>query len=207
MKPVVFSQNLLLGQLLSEALTEAGHQPQRYLASGDWEFNYEDEDVVLVALSTLDQAHEQSIRSLRSEMPDIPIVVQCPSNLVEAADDRLGDIVNAIIPDDKPFEVLIGSMHAAQSGVTVCQNSNRTDQAVIPKTQVSIVRSNGSKKPLSDREMAILSKVSDGYANKEIARELDISDSTVKVHLRSIFQKVGVRNRTQAALWAKGQTI
>jgi DNA-binding NarL/FixJ family response regulator len=56
---------------------------------------------------------------------------------------------------------------------------------------------------LSDREREVLALVADGLANKQIARSLGISERTVKSHLTSVFQRIGVSDRTQAALWAK----
>jgi two-component system nitrate/nitrite response regulator NarL len=55
---------------------------------------------------------------------------------------------------------------------------------------------------LSEREIAILRCLVNGQSNKVIAATLDISESTVKVHLKSILRKTGARNRTQAAIWA-----
>jgi DNA-binding NarL/FixJ family response regulator len=49
----------------------------------------------------------------------------------------------------------------------------------------------------------VLALVVDGLANKQIARHLAISERTVKAHLTSIFQRIGVTDRTQAALWAE----
>ncbi len=56
--------------------------------------------------------------------------------------------------------------------------------------------------PLTPREREILDLVGRGLANKEIAAKLVISENTVKVHVRHIFEKLGVRNRIQAALQA-----
>jgi two-component system, NarL family, nitrate/nitrite response regulator NarL len=55
---------------------------------------------------------------------------------------------------------------------------------------------------LSGRETEILSCLVNGLANKEIANRLDIAEGTVKVHLKGILKKIGVHNRTQAAIWA-----
>ena len=55
---------------------------------------------------------------------------------------------------------------------------------------------------LTDRERQVLKLVRDGLANKQIARRLDIAERTVKAHLTSVFQRLGVTDRTQAALWA-----
>ena len=54
----------------------------------------------------------------------------------------------------------------------------------------------------SDREWEILRCLASGSSNKAIARELSIAETTVKVHIKSLLRKLGVSNRTQAAIWA-----
>lgn len=55
---------------------------------------------------------------------------------------------------------------------------------------------------LSEREAQILDGLVKGHANKTIARTCDITEATVKVHMKSILRKIQVANRTQAAVWA-----
>jgi two-component system nitrate/nitrite response regulator NarL len=55
---------------------------------------------------------------------------------------------------------------------------------------------------LSDREHVILMHLTEGASNKHIARELNIAEATVKVHVKSLLRKIRVNNRTQAAMWA-----
>lgn len=57
---------------------------------------------------------------------------------------------------------------------------------------------------LSDRETQILRGLVEGQSNKTIARAFDIMEATVKVHVKAILRKIGVQNRTQAAIWALG---
>ena len=56
---------------------------------------------------------------------------------------------------------------------------------------------------ISEREMQTLEQLCIGLSNKQIARNLDIQEVTVKLHVKNIFSKLGVSNRTQAALFAK----
>jgi two-component system, NarL family, nitrate/nitrite response regulator NarL len=56
---------------------------------------------------------------------------------------------------------------------------------------------------LSNREQTILELLTQGGSNKHIARQLNVADATVKVHIKGILRKLGVSNRTQAALWAR----
>jgi DNA-binding NarL/FixJ family response regulator len=60
---------------------------------------------------------------------------------------------------------------------------------------------------LTPRESEVLALVRQGLANKQIARRLGISERTVKAHLTSTFQRIGVVDRTQAALWAERNDV
>ena len=60
---------------------------------------------------------------------------------------------------------------------------------------------------LTPREREVLALVRQGLANKQIARRLGISERTVKAHLTSTFQRIGVVDRTQAALWAERNDV
>jgi two-component system nitrate/nitrite response regulator NarL len=60
-----------------------------------------------------------------------------------------------------------------------------------------------SGKSLSSREAQILHLITQGAANKVIARELGLAEATVKVDVKAILRKVKVSNRTQAAMWAQ----
>jgi two-component system nitrate/nitrite response regulator NarL len=60
---------------------------------------------------------------------------------------------------------------------------------------------------LSPRELVILRALVDGKSNKAIARDLNITEATVKVHLKALLRKVRVSNRTQAAVWAMNQGL
>jgi len=56
---------------------------------------------------------------------------------------------------------------------------------------------------LSAREREVLELVAEGLANKQIAKRLGIAERTVKVHLGNVFRRIGVTDRTSAALWAR----
>ncbi|MBM1175520.1 response regulator transcription factor [Microvirga arabica] len=55
---------------------------------------------------------------------------------------------------------------------------------------------------LSPREAQILDCLMQGAPNKAIARKLDVTEATIKVHVKGLLHKIGVANRTQAAMWA-----
>ncbi len=67
--------------------------------------------------------------------------------------------------------------------------------------------SNAIAATLTPRERDVLRGVVGGKANKEIARDLGVTEPTVKLHMKTMFRKLGVRNRTQAALLARENQI
>ncbi|MGR3837172.1 MAG: response regulator [Cognatishimia sp.] len=62
-------------------------------------------------------------------------------------------------------------------------------------------------KSLTDRETQVLHGLTEGKSNKEIARDLDLSEPTVKLHVKTLYRKINVSNRTQAALVARDQGL
>jgi two-component system nitrate/nitrite response regulator NarL len=108
-------------------------------------------------------------------------------------------------------EVLVKSLELVMLGEAVLPSAfvmSITDQSeghggLLPITDFRRHEGCGSGgRKLSVREAQILQCLKDGDPNKVIARKLNLSESTVKVHVKAILKKVGACNRTQAALWA-----
>jgi two-component system nitrate/nitrite response regulator NarL len=91
-----------------------------------------------------------------------------------------------------PFEVLRSLVGGAS------QNRERPLQSSTAQTSLSDL----TACKLSTREMEILDCLRDGAPNKVIARKLDITEATIKAHIKAILRKIGASNRTQAAMWA-----
>jgi len=82
----------------------------------------------------------------------------------------------------------------------------RGEAPLDPRAGRAVLQARGAGSPvagLSDREREVLAMVARGMPNKLIARELSISEKTVKAHLTKVFRTIGVTDRTQAALWAE----
>jgi DNA-binding NarL/FixJ family response regulator len=106
--------------------------------------------------------------------------------------------VGYLLKDAEPGEVL-EAVRAASRG-----EAPLTPRAA---SQLLSARSEERRAELSKRERQVLALVAEGLPNKLIARRLEISEKTVKAHLTSVFQRIGVTDRTQAALWAQRQGI
>jgi len=104
-----------------------------------------------------------------------------------------------LLKDAEPHELLAGVRAAA-----------RGDAPLAPRAAREVLTARAEERPdvgLSPRERDVLVLVAEGMPNKRIAQRLSISEKTVKAHLTSIFQEIGVTDRTQAALWAQRHGI
>ncbi|MDX6493317.1 MAG: hypothetical protein QOH02_1252 [Gaiellaceae bacterium] len=100
-----------------------------------------------------------------------------------------------LLKDAEPAELIAG-VRAAARGVSPL--APRAAREVLAARTAAPAHGD-----LSPREQEVLRLVAQGLPNKRIARELEISEKTVKAHLTSVFQQIGVTDRTQAALWAQ----
>jgi two-component system nitrate/nitrite response regulator NarL len=106
-------------------------------------------------------------------------------------------------------ESLIGSLRLVALGEKVMPSAfvDHLPLAMTPSSSASTPDITDLQKIFSEREVQILRYLFRGCPNKIIAYQLDISEATVKVHVKSILRKLRVQNRTQAAIWAVNHGI
>ena len=153
-------------------------------------------DVVLMDLSMPGTGGIEATRLIRAAEPEVHVVVLTSfsdrQRILEAVD---AGAIGYLLKDAEPDELLKAIRTAA-----------RGEAPLAPKAALALITQRAGPAdgpPLSVREREVLSLVADGLPNKLIARQLSISEKTVKAHLTSIFQRIGVTDRTQAALWAR----
>jgi DNA-binding NarL/FixJ family response regulator len=153
-------------------------------------------DVILMDLGmpTLDGVG--ATRQIVDQLPLVRVVV-----LTSYGDEsRILDALNAgahgyLLKHSDPDDVIEG-VRVAYAG----------DAPLDPRAGRVLIeqRRRGRKEvELTPREREVLGLVGLGLANKQIARRLEITERTVKAHLTSVFQRIGVTDRVQAALWAR----
>lgn len=151
-------------------------------------------DVVLMDLSMPRLDGVAATRRLAVEAPGVQVVV-----LTSFADrDRILAALDAgaagyLLKDAEPCELLQG-VRAASRG----------ESPLAPRAASAVLSRLPSARPdLTRREQDVLRLLGSGLPNKLIACELGISEQTVKTHLTHIFSRIGVSDRTNAALWAQ----
>jgi DNA-binding NarL/FixJ family response regulator len=152
-------------------------------------------DVVLMDLSMPVMDGVAATRLLLADQPDARVVA-----LTSFSDrQRVTDVLAAgatgyVLKDSRPEDLLTALRAAACGHVPL---DPRVAAALLPAREPPLADQ------LSDREKQVLRLVAAGLANKQIARRLGIAESTVKVHTGNIFRRIGVTDRTSAAIWAK----
>ncbi|MFM2071182.1 MAG: hypothetical protein RLZZ623_1445 [Actinomycetota bacterium] len=152
-------------------------------------------NVVLMDLSMPDVDGVEATRRITAAHPSSRVLVLTSFSDQSRILDALGAGADGyLLKDSDPDDIAaaIRSVHAGESpldpkAARVLLESRRTRRETVS---------------LTDREREVLDLVRGGLANKQISRRLGISESTVKAHLTNIFQRLGVSDRTQAALWA-----
>ena len=148
-------------------------------------------DVVLIDVVMPNVDGIEAIRELRERVPTARAIVL--SSFID--DEKVFPAVRAgaagyLLKDVQPQELVqaIRTVHAGG--------------ALLHPKVASRLLEEISTDPLTPREREVLSLIGRGMANKVIARELSLSEKTVKAHVSSILAKLGVTDRTQAALYA-----
>lgn len=109
--------------------------------------------------------------------------------------------VGYLLKDAEPVDLLKGIRAVSRGESPIHPRAAR--QLLTARTQGSTA----GTPQLTPREVEVLRLVVKGLANKQIGRRLGISERTVKAHLTSTFQRIGVTDRTQAALWAERNDV
>ena len=157
-------------------------------------------DVILMDLVMPVLDGISTITEVKKRYPDIEIIAL--TSVLE--DEKVVGAVQAgatgyLLKDSKPQE-LIEAIHAAGRGEVRLHPE-------AAKRLMRQVKTPDMRESLTPRETDILKMISRGYSNKDISKELDLSEYTIKAHVSSLLSKLELSSRTQAALFALKQGL
>ena len=148
-------------------------------------------DVTLMDLQMPVMGGIEAIAVIRAQAPDAHIVVLTTYHGDVQAVRALKAGARGYLLKSSLIDELLTAIRTVHAG-----------RRYIPADVAQDIAMHAAEEPLSGREIDILALVAAGQANKVVARELSVSEQTVKAHLRTIFQKLGVGDRTQAVTTA-----
>lgn len=156
--------------------------------------NNPDLSLALIDLNMPDMNGIQALNKMMSEFPSLPVVVLSASEDVDVMHEIIEMGAMGFIPKSESNAVIISAVQLVLSGGIYLPRV-----LLNPKKQKF---NNTVKSALTPRQTEVLTLLTNGESNKAIARDLGLSDITVKAHLSAIFKALNVSNRTQAVIKA-----
>ncbi len=167
-------------------------------------------DLCLLDLGLPDCSGLEALARMRESLPALPVVV------VSAADDAKSVLAAldlgamGYIPKTSPREVLLGAVRlVAAGGIYVPLEAVKAEEAKVRAGAQPVAPAAGERAAaaktmaelgLSTRQREVLELLLKGLPNKLIARKLDISENTAKIHVSAVLRALGVATRTQALI-------
>ncbi len=149
-------------------------------------------DLVLVDSRALGSAGAAALEPLRVLLPNVPLAILAQGSISSEVLGELPQVGVSVISMGYSGPLLLSVLKFVAGGEL------HVSAQAPPLGFVTTTRESVGNRPFTPREHQVLSLLSQGLRNKEIARHLMIEEVTVRMHLRGIFRKLDVRNRTQA---------
>ncbi|GKS12021.1 DNA-binding response regulator [Paenibacillus chitinolyticus] len=161
-------------------------------------------DVILMDLNMPVMGGLEMMEQMKDRGIDIPVVILTTYNEDELMINGLALGAKGYLLKDTGRDHLFRTIDSAMRGETLLQPEITARVFAVKQTKETPVRSAGTA-ILSDKERIVLQAVVQGLRSKEIASDMGISERTVKAHLTSIYNKLGVDSRSQAVAIAVEQ--
>jgi DNA-binding NarL/FixJ family response regulator len=155
-----------------------------------------DIDLLLMDLNMPGARGLDAVRAVRECAPLLPLAVVSAEQQPGTADALLALGVAGFIPKSDPADVIVGAVRLILAGGVYVPPHLLGDRGANEAAS-------GIPPGLTARQLEVLRLLAMGKPNKAIARELGVTEGTVKVHLLAVFRALAVRNRTSAVLAAQ----
>ena len=158
---------------------------------------HEDLDLVIIDINMPGMGGAEGVKRLRAAHPALPLLVCSASEDAALVQALMAQGIAGFLPKSDTTQVILEAVRLVLAGGTYVPH--RLMAAASPEPSGGA----GALASLTPRQKEVLQLLAQGKPNKVIARELDISEATVKVHLLSVFRALGARNRTEAVVIAQ----
>ena len=166
-------------------------------------------DIVLLDLRMPELDGSDALQQLRDAGVTQPIIMLTTSDDEQDLGDCLRNGASGYLLKDMAPDELVAALRQVVKGETVVapELAGVLAKIVQQGTTAGDDKTASAFDSLTPRELEILCHLSEGQSNKAIARELEISDGTVKLHVKSVLRKLGVHSRVEAAVMAVQQGV
>jgi DNA-binding NarL/FixJ family response regulator len=160
-----------------------------------------DLDLALIDLNMPGMTAHYGILEFRQRFPDLPLVILSASESKQDISQALDAGALGYVLKSSPSTVILHALKLVLSGgIYIPAILNESSPNIQPNAALQI---NKSSIALTTRQMEVLNCLLQGMPNKTIARSLELTEGTVKIHLAAIFRALGVNNRTEAVITAR----
>ena len=157
-------------------------------------------DLVILDLRLPDVTGLGGFFKLKERLPDVPILVIS----AQSCDETIGALMEAgaagFIPKDASRAEIADALHRVQDGLKYLPPGFCPQRRAQPGDVASVREISQRIADLTPQQSRIMSLICAGKPNKQIAYELSLAEATVKAHITALLRRLGVRNRTQAAI-------
>lgn len=173
-------------------------------------------DLLLLDLSLPDADGLEGLKTLRSAFPWLPVAIVSAHQERQLVLDTITQGAVGYIPKSTPGEQLLSALEQILQGqlylpadIMRRPTAQRAPAAasVSSSTALQDVERPGRLPRLTDKQLDVLSCMSQGMSNKQIARELTIAETTVKTHVSAILRKLGASSRVHAIVLASEEDL
>ena len=164
-------------------------------------------DIILLDLRMPDMGGLEVLQKLREMETSIPVVMLTTSNDEADLIKSLRSGAQGYLLKDMEPDELVSAQRDIENGKNVVAQDLTDALARMVQGDANVVDDDGPFSDLTPREMEILCLLAEGQSNKLIARNLGISDGTVKLHVKAILRKLGIHSRVEAAVIAVEQGL
>ncbi len=164
-------------------------------------------DIILLDLRMPNMNGLEVLSRLREETSSIPVVMLTTSNEESDLIKSLRAGAQGYLLKDMEPEELVAALRDIEKGKNVVAQDLTDALARMVQGETTAEDDEGPFSELTPREREILCLLAEGQSNKLIARNLGISDGTVKLHVKAILRKLGIHSRVEAAVIAVEQGL
>ena len=144
-------------------------------------------DVIIMDLMMPALSGAEATKTIKAEQPDVRILILTSFGTATELADAVEAGADGVLLKNAPSDDVLAAIRKVSAG-----------EKAISKNVLDFVREETSSPKLSERQMEILHSASRGFTTEEIARQLGISSGRVLKHFHTIFEKLGVANRSEA---------